>query len=701
MVDFVKLSKDMQRRVSQAQEALENAPISPQGNTIKPLKGYTNLWRYRIDDFRIIYSASPEAQVVQLLAIGPRRDIYKRFHHEDDTSIVTEERYFGPDLASQLLPQQIGEPEWVRHPEWFSQRQTDSKRLPERLTPSLLRQWVISAEYWEVLGACETEDSLYRADIPNEVLEKVLDGLWPPTVEQLATKPDYVLFNPADLEEYAAGTLRSFLLKLDNYQRPLVDWALNGPTLIKGGPGSGKSTVALYRIHSLISQSLHANRALPEILFTTYTNALTTFSESLLEQLLSGVLPSEFRGLPSNVRVSTVDKMCRWIVKESGLDGRIASHQQQLDALRSARAIVGQRSAVASHQIKSSALADGLRDDYIIEEFEWVIEGQNCESLQDYLTANRVGRGVPFRRQVRLVIWDLYIAYREWLSHQELHTWSSQRQVALKALQNGKFGRRWDYVIIDEAQDLPPVALALCMELCRDSSGLFLTADANQSLYNRGFRWNQVHEQLQVSGRTRILRRNYRSTREIAVAARDLLVGMVDGDNDAVSQEYVHSGPPPVVYASDGVLEQARILAGQIAMATKEMRLPLSAAVILVPTRSLGRNMAELLESMAMPAKFVQSDELDLKERCVKVMTLHSAKGLEFPVVGIAHVEADRLPYELDTENDDERTAQFDAQRKLFFVGCTRAMRWLFVTYERALPSQFLNLLSEEHWLKY
>ena len=54
-----------------------------------------------------------------------------------------------------------------------------------------------------------------------------------------------------------------------------------------------------------------------------------------------------------------------------------------------------------------------------------------------------------------------------------------------------------------------------------DPSGLFLTADANHSLYNRGFRWSHVHEQLQVTGRTRILRRNYRSTRQIAHAAAE------------------------------------------------------------------------------------------------------------------------------------------------------------------------------------
>ena len=59
-----------------------------------------------------------------------------------------------------------------------------------------------------------------------------------------------------------------------------------GPTQITGGPGTGKSTVALYRVQSLI-QNLHKmGQPTPLILFTTYTNALVKSSEQLLQQLL-------------------------------------------------------------------------------------------------------------------------------------------------------------------------------------------------------------------------------------------------------------------------------------------------------------------------------------------------------------------------------------------------------------------------------
>ena len=61
-----------------------------------------------------------------------------------------------------------------------------------------------------------------------------------------------------------------------------------------------------------------------------------------------------------------------------------------------------------------------------------------------------------------------------------------------------------------------------------------------------------MHEDLNVAGRTRILRRNYRSTRQIAAAAADILAPMSGVDNDVMQQEYVHSGPKPVIYGADG-----------------------------------------------------------------------------------------------------------------------------------------------------
>ncbi|RME24488.1 MAG: hypothetical protein D6800_08625 [Candidatus Zixiibacteriota bacterium] len=700
--DFINLSKDLQKQATQVHAELMNDPVTPRGNTIKKLKGWDNVWRYRLGNYRLIYSADPKSRVVQLLAIGPRGSVYERFNYNpdaDDSPALT----FSPKLAAGLTPRPADAPEWTKHPEWFQsrERRPQDNPLPRKLTPSLLKRWLIPEEHHPALMRCRTEEDLLQADVPSEVLGRVMDALWPAPVEKIATQPDQVLFRPEDLEKYAAGTLRGFLLHLDDDQRRFVDWALKGPTLVKGGPGSGKSTIALYRIRAILEHVLQNNNDPPAILFTTYTNALINFSKSLLHQLLADPLhlkPTD--DLPASIRISTVDSTAMWIAKHSGQKFKIADHEAQIEALHHARSAYQPKNMGDLKKLLVAAAVQNLRDDYLLEEFDWIIEGQNCTTLEDYRQANRAGRGIPFDEKLRTAVWQLYTAYRQYLLDQGLRTWGQVRQLALSEVRAGNFEHRWDYVLVDEAQDLPPAALALCVELCRDPSGLFLTADANQSLYNRGFRWQRVHEHLKVTGRTRILRRNYRSTREIAEAAAELLVGTDEADTEAIQQDFVHSGPPPAIYAANGASDQARWLARQIWQAAQDLHLPINAAAVLVPSKSLGKTLAALLIEHGLPARFMSGRDIRLEERCVKVMTLHSAKGLEFPIIALAHVEADRLPRETTATDAQDIAEHYNAQRRLMYVGCTRAMRYLFITHDKSIPSSFLDQLSEDCWLR-
>lgn len=456
------------------------------------------------------------ARVVQLLAIGPRASIYERFNYDgwrDESFTVT----FSRELAAQLEPKKQEAPQWTEHPEWTlgqeeeHDEKADKAWLPRRITPEMLARLRIPQAHHEVLLNCRTEDDLLLAEAPPDAVERVMDAVYEKHVEQIAQEPDLALFDPEDLERYAEGTLSAFLLHLDERQRPLVDWALSGPTLVKGGPGSGKSTVALYRLRELVrhymeeAQSGRLPGAPPDTLFTTYTNALTNASESLLSQLLRDVLELKDDGrLPGHIRVTTLDKIVVWITRSSGESFEIASESDTLEALRSTRNRLRPAAFGDIDKLMVTSALQKLRDEYLLEEFEWVVEGQDCRSEADYLQAVRTGRGISFNKSLHEAVWRLYETYRGTLRRLTLYSWGQLRQFALDCVRGGQFTRRWDYVVVDEAQDLTPAALALAVELARDPSGLFLTADANQSLYNRGFRWSHVHDRLQVVGRTRI-----------------------------------------------------------------------------------------------------------------------------------------------------------------------------------------------------
>mgnify|MGYP002391906395 FL=1 len=103
----------------------------------------------------------------------------------------------------------------------------------------------------------------------------------------------------------------------------------------------------------------------------------------------------------------------------------------------------------------------------------------------------------------------------------------------------------------------------------------------------------------------------------------------------------------------------------------------------------------ELLDKR-FKAKAMRSQEVDITHPGVKVMTMHAAKGLEFPVVAVVGLEAGRLPMPAkDGVDEEEHLAR---QRRLLFVACSRAMRRLMVFAHRERPSQFAEALTEEFW---
>ena len=87
----------------------------------------------------------------------------------------------------------------------------------------------------------------------------------------------------------------------------------------------------------------------------------------------------------------------------------------------------------------------------------------------------------------------------------------------------------------------------------------------------------------------------------------------------------------------------------------------------------------------------------------VNLMTIHSAKGLEFPVVFIAGVEQDIIPHARSVEEAD---ANLEEERRLFYVALTRAERRLYLTWcssrrrmgkpSEAFPSPFLEELPAD-----
>jgi DNA helicase-2/ATP-dependent DNA helicase PcrA len=106
----------------------------------------------------------------------------------------------------------------------------------------------------------------------------------------------------------------------------------------------------------------------------------------------------------------------------------------------------------------------------------------------------------------------------------------------------------------------------------------------------------------------------------------------------------------------------------------------------------------EFLQQIAL---FSEQDNLRSDEGIVTLMTIHNAKGLEFPVVFILGMEQGVFPHQRSIEAGD-----VEEERRLAYVGMTRAKQKLYLTYARRrslyggtdwnLPSQFLDEIPEE-----
>ena len=112
-----------------------------------------------------------------------------------------------------------------------------------------------------------------------------------------------------------------------------------------------------------------------------------------------------------------------------------------------------------------------------------------------------------------------------------------------------------------------------------------------------------------------------------------------------------------------------------------------------------------LADFLADASLMSSADEKSVKNS-VTLMTLHAAKGLEFPVVFIVGMEEGLFPSSRSEENGPE---QLEEERRLAYVGMTRAMQELFLTYARSRfsfggrnysePSRFLSEIGHNPYL--
>lgn len=249
---------------------------------------------------------------------------------------------------------------------------------------------------------------------------------------------------------------------------------------------------------------------------------------------------------------------------------------------------------------------------------------------------------------------------------------------ALKALAAGK-GKRYNGILVDEAQDLDTNALRLLGGLFKEGSNdLIIVADAAQNIFSRKFSWKQAG--IQAQGRTRLLRINYRNTRQILEFASSFLLGdkqedsatILDDEHAFIPPESTKRvGQPPAVHLVRDVREEVRETVRLVLDQIKGF--PQQKVAILYPGVD-GTDRGGLLErelsQHGIKYFSFRKDEgaksrMGASSEQVILSTVHSSKGLEFPRVIVCGTWTDRV--------------DLDSNRKLTYVGMTRATDYLAV----------------------
>jgi superfamily I DNA/RNA helicase/mRNA-degrading endonuclease RelE of RelBE toxin-antitoxin system len=686
------LPPDIQAQVLDKIGMLSTDP-APNAKNKKRLVGHKgNICRIRSGDYRVVYTFDSNGRV-SLLGVDHRKDVYRK---QIWTGLLDDPDFLLDVEVEENLPLEGAQADVIQRSTHKVAYWSDEEllaqtawNLPRALDPEFLSLINVPAEHYGALAYCVSFDDLLDAPVPEEIKNRIADTLGTRNYDQVLTEPRYVLESFDDFRRMLEGELVPMLLRLDSEQERHVNWALSGsgPVLLKGAPGTGKSVVAVYRVRSLINALRQTGIAHPRILFTSYTNALINSARHLLNELLGpdAALVDACTADMVISRLHAANLQPYYPISDIGL---------RRTPIYQVRERMETGDEADRRHVQSIAR---LPVDYLIEEIDQVIVGRDLVEEDDYVTGPRQGRRVPLNEQQRRAVWRLYELVEAITGAKGQLSYPQTRRTALHGVRDGWQVERYDGVVIDEAQDLSPTTIRLLLELAESADRLFLTADFNQCIYGNGFPWKDVREDLDFRGRTSILRRNFRSTRQIVDAAAGYLAG-AEIDEDAEDVAHMRSGPKPVALRVDDPASECAVLVDCLREATRALRVSLTSCAVLVGMERTGRDIAARLRDAGLPAEFMKGRELDLEKPVLTVTTFQSAKGLEFPIVAIAGL--DDAPQFLAGEDTPEGEERRMIDRRVLYVAMTRAMYALLVLLPANAPAVYLDAFTGDAWLQ-
>lgn len=416
-------------------------------------------------------------------------------------------------------------------------------------------------------------------------------------------------------EMLEAGVER-YLTYLDEEQQALVNIRAKGLLLVKGGAGTGKTAVAIDRVRVLADRPVLPGAAPERVLYLCYNSLMVKVVTQLLESLYDGALPD-------SIEVKTFHTWCYEFLSDGG------SPPPPSDDAKCRQAVYRAFGELAPQTRAALAGMDGR---FVDTEIEQVIKHNGLPDLDRYIGFNRRGRGGKLEQAARRAVWEVLERATTHEERQGVCRHADLPLKALRALEGGQVPPQYRAIVIDEGQDCSPVMVRLARALLKDSGGpLMVFADPAQGIYEHGFQWTQ-QELRPKGGNVRWLRKTYRTTRGIYDLARSLVLCSDELREDLAKAEPPHrTGPTPMLLVARNGGELQTELVERISR--EAGRRPPNQIGVLAPSWEVLHKIEAELRAWGVPVAPAQKGGIRLAEPTVKLLTIHSAKGLDFPSV--------------------------------------------------------------------
>jgi superfamily I DNA/RNA helicase len=491
-----------------------------------------------------------------------------------------------------------------------------------------------------------------------------------------------VVDDDIELQKILEAPLEKWRVFLHPSQRRLVEWECNGPIRVLGGAGTGKTVVAMHRARWLVRKVFQ--RPEERVLLTTFTANLATDIRENLKKICE---PEEL----DRIEVIHIDAWVGRFLQANKYPHRVVYSGQP-----------------AYRKLWKLALDNaptdlGLADSFYHEEWDRVILPQRVMSRTDYFRARRIGRGVALNRRQRAEIWPVFEEMHIQLQQQGLRPAEMALQDARELIEEGRSFRPYASVIVDEAQDMGPDAMKLIRALIptERANDLFIVGDGHQRIYRNRFALSDCG--INIRGRSRKLRINYRTTEEtrrfaVAVLEGQQIDDLDHGEDSSLGYRSLMHGEPPEVKLLDNESQELDWIAEQI-KALQQQGFRDSDTCIVARTNRLVSGLEEGLKSRGLSTRRLSRDAGDdRKHDGVRLATMHRVKGLEFQHVFLAAINQGVCPLDVAVESTDDPTERRSSElneRALFHVAASRAIHRLWVSAS-AKPSPFLSGSSGE-----